>query len=198
MAKKPLKIDQLAKLRQFKPGTDPGEFLSTQWRQVARALEQAYVVTEDSTATTTQGINKNPGFFAVDTTTRSSSGTITFSNSAIVDDIGSVTGNYLFVPTTNGKFYIEASAEWIYTGTSPMSGTITYNSSLNIKAQSGSTLASTVLQYVMAPAYTEFDTIPHNVAAIADLTTTNGVYFNCSLSGSNIRNLNFKIFRIGD
>ena len=46
MAKKNLKIDQLAKLRQFREGDDVGVFLSTQFRQVVRALEQAYVKTD--------------------------------------------------------------------------------------------------------------------------------------------------------
>lgn len=47
MAKKRLKIDQLAKLRQFTKGMDVEEFLSTQFRQIARAIEQAYVVQDD-------------------------------------------------------------------------------------------------------------------------------------------------------
>lgn len=198
MAKSKLKINQLAKLRQFSQGQDPGEFLQTEWRQVVRALEQAYVDVADSSSTNSQTINNNPGFFAVQTGTYSSSGTIAFSNSVIVNDIGSVVGNYLFVPTTNGKFYIEASAEWVYTGAYPSSGTAIYVSYLNIKNQTGTTLNSTVLYYDRSPLITSFYTLPHTVGIIADLTVGNGVYFDCSLNGANVRNLNFKIYRIGD
>lgn len=43
MTRKKLKLDQLAKLRQFRQGDDVGDFLSTQFRQVIRALEHGYV-----------------------------------------------------------------------------------------------------------------------------------------------------------
>ena len=43
MARNNLKIQDLAKLRNFKKGDDIGQFLSTQFRQINKALEQAYV-----------------------------------------------------------------------------------------------------------------------------------------------------------
>lgn len=43
MAKRRLKIDQLAKLRQFTPGMDVEKFLSGEFRQYTRALEQSYI-----------------------------------------------------------------------------------------------------------------------------------------------------------
>ncbi len=43
MAKKKLKIDQLAKLRQFTQGMNVESFLATEFRQIVRALEQASI-----------------------------------------------------------------------------------------------------------------------------------------------------------
>lgn len=49
MAKKRLKNDQLAKLRQFQKGMDVEDYLQNQHRQVIRALEESYVVGDDLT-----------------------------------------------------------------------------------------------------------------------------------------------------
>ena len=49
MAKKRLKNDHLAKLRQFKKGMNVEDYLENQHRQVIRALEESYVVGDDLT-----------------------------------------------------------------------------------------------------------------------------------------------------
>lgn len=60
MAKKRLKIDQLAKLRQFTTGMDVEKYLSSEFRQLIRALEQGYIQTDevDPTSIYNAGINK--------------------------------------------------------------------------------------------------------------------------------------------
>lgn len=72
-----LKIDRLAKLRQYRDGDDISDFLSTQFRQIVRALEQAYV--KDGSGTAIQSaidslapnyaISQNSGFFSTNSGT---------------------------------------------------------------------------------------------------------------------------------
>lgn len=88
MAKKKLKLDQLAKLRQFSSGMDVDKYLSSEFRQFIRALEQGYIIQDDvdlspfatsaalnsATATSTAVISSSSGSF---TATAVSSGDVT-------------------------------------------------------------------------------------------------------------------------
>ena len=94
-----LKIDQLAKLRQFTVGMDPSQFLATEFRQVVRALEQAYVDTNGSTI-----------FYASIPGNTSGTVPIDSSNSKIVNDAGRLSGG-IFYPAEQGTYFVEAACE---------------------------------------------------------------------------------------
>ena len=191
MAKKKLKNDALAKLRQYSAEMDPAEFLSTEWRQVVRALEQSYVETDDIPLASTIATS---GFYGVDATTYSSSGNLTFTTYEIVDSIGTVNSSYIFRPTVAGKFWVEVNSRWIDDGSYTAGN---FSSALNIKNEAGTTLNSASFYYEFGVAVNRFTSVGP-CCVIADLTPSNGVYFSCTISRAYLSGLSFKIIRIGD
>lgn len=195
MAKKPLKIDSLAKLRQYTKEQDPAQFLSTEWRQVVRALEQAYVETDAPNSST--AIPAIPsGFYATDTNTYTVSSNLTFSTYDFSSTIGSVKSGYIFVPSKAGKFWIEVIPTWQNAGPSYFGGS--WTSTLSIKDESGTVLKTGTFFYVHTGGSLLNFTAEGSVAVSANLTPTNGVYFSCNLTHSILSQLSFKIYRISD
>ncbi len=117
MAKKKLKIDQLAKLRQFTPGMDASQYLSTEFRQLIRALEQSgvdlseYPTLTDMASSISSSISDafssaslgkadlystQVASFAV--------GTVSLANRVL--NSGSISSN-VFYPQSNGQYWID-------------------------------------------------------------------------------------------
>lgn len=92
MANQKLKIDQLAKLRQYKAGDDVSQFMSTQFRQIIRALEQAYIPTAG-----------RADFYATNTSAFSV-GVIPFADQLAIS--GTSYSN-AFYPSEAGKYWVE-------------------------------------------------------------------------------------------
>ena len=189
MAKAKLKIDQLAKLRQFSGGDDPAQFLATQWRQVVRALEQSYVQITDG------NVNLAKEFYATDTNSYTVSNDLTFSTSEIVNRSGTVISSYIFRPLENGKFWIKANFTFKDDGTYTPG---TWTSSFKIIDEAGTTLktANFVYEVNLANGLMQFSTTS-SCAVIGELNTNNGVKFNCVLSHSTLSNISFEIKKIG-
>ena len=95
MAKKRLKNDHLAKLRQFKRGMNVEDYLENQHRQVIRALEESYVVGDDLSPYATNDALNNVA----------SAPPIVSGVHAIFDGQQGTTANVLF-----GTWYCPASA----------------------------------------------------------------------------------------
>ena len=191
MAKKPLKIDSLAKLRQYTKNQDPADFLSTEWRQVVRALEQAYVETDAVNVV----IPTTDGFYATNDNTYTTSGNLPFVNYAMTTNFGTVVNGYIFRPIKNGKYWIEISPSWTPTGPPYFQGS--WSSTLSIKYESGSTLRTNTYFLDQAQGHIK-NTSMGPLCVIADLTTTNGVYFDYQATLVNLDHLSFKIHRISD
>lgn len=109
MSKMKLKIDQLAKLRQFTVGMDPSQFLATEFRQVIKALEQAYVDTSSGSSKVTI-FNGSTIFYASIPGNTSGTVPIDSSNSKIVNDAGRLSGG-IFYPAEQGTYFVEAACE---------------------------------------------------------------------------------------
>lgn len=198
MAKKRLKIDSLAKLRQYTQEQDPAQFLSTEWRQVVRALEQAYVETDAATNTTniiTPTTTTTNGFYATNDNTYTTSGNLPFVNYAMTTNFGTVVSGYIFRPIKNGKYWIEISPSWTPTGPPYVQGS--WSSTLSIKYESGSILRTNTYFLDQAQGHIK-NTSMGPLCVIADLTTTNGVYFDYQATLVNLDHLSFKIHCIGD
>lgn len=115
--RKKLKIDQLAKLRQFTPGMDVEKFLSSEFRQIVRALEQSgidlsdYPTLEDlssSISNAVSGISSSADLGRADlyATEVGSFGIGTRSLANRVLKSGAVTSN-VFYPATSGTYWID-------------------------------------------------------------------------------------------
>lgn len=196
MAKKKLQIETLAKLRQFAQGMDPAVFLSTEWRQVTRALEQAHINIDDPVATVV-GTNASTGFFALDTNSYSATQNLTFSTYQILDSVGTVVSGYIFRPTVNGKFWVEANGGW--TRNAAAGSGYTATSSIVIRNEAGTALRSAIYEHKVDSGGFIFTMKVNNiVSTIVDLTTTSGVYFSTTIDRAILDTLSFKIYRIGD
>ena len=122
MARNKVKIDELAKLRQFRKGDDVDDFLSTQFRQVVRAIEQAYVNPTDlSQYSTTQDLANSIAALNLSNYQRkadlyanviSSFAIGTVSLASRVLNFGSVSSN-IFYPETDGKYWVDFGMQMI-------------------------------------------------------------------------------------
>ena len=205
MARNRLKIDNLAKLRQYSPGQDLGEFMQNQFRQIVTALDNAYVDPTDlsglqSDITSLSNNSKNVNGFYGLTSSVNTTQRITFNSyydSGSLGTLTTVSGGHLWTPKANGKFWIEANGQFNETGVIT-GGTVDYSASLSIYQQNGTLIGSTIDSFQ----YSGFVYVPKsthgNAAGITNLTTTNGVYFYTTLNGYTLQNLSFKITRIGD
>lgn len=196
MAKKKLQIETLAKLRQFAQGMDPAVFLSTEWRQVTRALEQAHINIDDPAAAAVVGSNKSTGFYAIDTNSYSATQNLTFSTYKILDSVGTVVSGNIFRPTINGTFWVEASGGWTRNA-APSSGFVAA-SSIVIRNEAGTALRSAIYEHQITGGFVLTTKINNTVSTIVDLTTTSGVYFSTTIDRAILDTLSFKIYRIGD
>lgn len=194
MAKKPLKLQTLAKLRQFSQGMDPGEFLKTEWRQVTRALEQAYVNVEDSSSSSASSFELK-GFYATNDNSYTTSGNLPFSNYVISTGFGLVASGYIFRPTIEGDYWVEISPSWTPTGAPYNTGT--WTSTLDIKDEAGTTLRSNTYYLDQNQTWTKVTSMGP-LCAIAKLNASNGVYFSYSASNARLDHLSFKIHKIND
>lgn len=207
MARNKVKIDNLAKLRQYTPGEDIGTFLSTQFRQITTALDNAYVDPTDLSGVNSQisslqsaisSATNTLGFYAVCSNVISANQRITFTSyydSGSLGALTTVSGGHLWTPNKNGKFWVEASAQFneLITGSSIQTAI------LNAYSQSGTLIGSTTASYSMSGVYYFGQKKPGLCAGIADLTTTNGLYISTSsISGHTLQNITLKIHRIGD
>lgn len=169
MAKKKLQIETLAKLRQFAQGMDPAVFLSTEWRQVTRALEQAHVNIDDPTFTTVGQVG-NVDLYAVATAAFymvvAAGIKVSLANQVLIS--GTITSD-VFFPASNGKYFVDFGCEF-FPG---VAGTVT--NYLELKNTAGTVIhelrANVDLSVVGGPKYV-------TGRAFVDLTTANGAWFN--------------------
>lgn len=213
MAKKKLKIDQLAKLRQFAPGMDVEKFLASEYRQVIRAIEQAYVETDDAVdptdlsaySTTAQMNAAIAAAIAANTSTGNSAEWVAFNNSTIsssgdifltqrIGSIGFTTTGYNFKPNADGVYWVDAGCE--FNSTLPGSGTFT--STLSCKRESGTLLSTSIFEHQMSGSFDYVTKVPGRIGVFEFLTTGNGVKFDIALSAASIAKFNVKITRVAD
>lgn len=194
---KKLKFAGLSKLRQFSQGMDVEKYLTGEFRQILRSLEDGGVDLTDIQNSINSVASKSAGFYAVNVNTISSTQNIPFTSYFDVDSSGAVTtlgaGN-LWTPNKNGKYWFEASAQF----NELLAGSGTQTATLSAYLQDGTLVASTVASYQMSGVYYFGGKKPGICAGIADLTTTNGLYFKITLANHTVQNLSFKIIRIGD
>lgn len=175
MARNKLRIDQLAKLRQFRNGDDINDFLRTQFRQIVRALEQAYVdptdlsnyLTSDQVSqdisNSLKSFQTKPDLYA----TNASSfflGVIPLAQNVL--NSGTIITNRFF-PKAAGKYWVDFGMQM----TPGTAGTVT--NSLNLITTGGvtiSTLTVRVETTIGGPKYV-------TGRAFVDLNTTLGAYF---------------------
>lgn len=175
MARNKLKIDQLAKLRQYKNGDNISEFLSTQFRQIVRALEQAYVDPTDlSNYPTTDQVGqdisnaigsfqKKPDLYATNVSSLFI-GVIPFAQNVL--NSGTISTNRFF-PSSSGKYWVDFGMEMV-PGTA---GTVT--NSLDLITTNGitiSTLSIRVETTIGGPKYV-------TGRSFVDLNASLGAYF---------------------
>jgi len=114
MAKKRLKNDHLAKLRQFKRGMNVEDYLENQHRQVIRALEESYVVGDDLSPYATNDALNNvasalptvSGVHAVFDGQQFTTGNVNFSWWYCPSSAGTFNGT-VFRPSKSGVYWIE-------------------------------------------------------------------------------------------
>lgn len=114
MAKKRLKNDHLAKLRQFKRGMNVEDYLENQHRQVIRALEESYVVGDDLSPYATNDALNNvasalpivSGVHAIFNGQQTTTGNVLFSTWHCPASAGTFDG-VTFRPAKAGTYWIE-------------------------------------------------------------------------------------------
>jgi hypothetical protein len=190
MAKKKLKIDQLAKLRQFTKGMNVEEFLSDQFRQIIRALEQAYVDQDEVSVVNNTITNDKLVFLA--SVQGGLSGTIplTLNTYSYVFDGGSVTSN-TFYPSVSGTYYIE----W---GCSTNGDTDIGTKSANIKAftSGGTLIASADAIHIASLNHGPYNTWDPSNGVFYTLGPTTGIYFTSTVSNMVAEKFFCKIFKV--
>jgi hypothetical protein len=179
MAKQKLKIDQLAKLRQFKPGMDPSAFLSTEFRQIVRALEQAYIETDGEPPFT---IDQGTTVLWAHQEAALSDGLVSLSTiSAIPNESGQITTN-VFFPAEEGRYFIRFGykhASTVSTATPvPFTKIECFTSDLTLLCD------AFFAAVVVAPSTaSSAHAYPEN-CVFADLSPTVGVFFDVSRNGA--------------
>lgn len=176
MARNKLKIDQLAKLRQYKNGDNISEFLSTQFRQIVRALEQAYVDPTDlSNYPTLDQVSSDissaignfqtkPDLYATNVSSLFI-GAIPFAQNKL--NSGSIVSGNRFFPSSAGKYWVDYGMEM----TPGIAGTVT--NSLDLITTNGitiSTLSIRVETTIGGPKYV-------TGRSFVDLNASLGAYF---------------------
>ena len=109
MAKKRLKNDQLAKLRQFQKGMNVEDYLSNEHRQVIRALEESYINTDDIDLTPyvkTTDIPIVSGVHALFDGQLFSTSNVVFNSWHCPSSAGTFNGT-VFRPSKSGVYWIE-------------------------------------------------------------------------------------------
>lgn len=210
MAKSRIKIDELAKLRQFKKGDNVDDFLSTQFRQVVRAIEQAYVRTTDSTTTSTDLSNyptfdqmnaaidssiatTNPVWAAYNPGTISSSGNITISSGR--GNAGMTPDGVQFRSNNYGLYWFDVACYWTRI-TPPTDGT--YTSTLRCITVDGPVIDTMTFEHFAAGFSSGVGINQTQMGFYAIVTPTVGVRFNLTLNYAVISKFNVKITRIAD
>ena len=211
MAKKRLKIDELAKLRQFRKGDDVDDFLSTQFRQVVRAIEQAYVKTDDSSTnsptdlsaySTTAQMNAaiaaaisstNPVWAAFNPSTISSSGNIVISSGR--GNAGFTPDGVQFRPYNYGLYWFDLNVYWTRIAP-PSDGT--YTSTLRAITVDGPVIDTMTFEHFQAGFSGGISINQTQMGFYTIIGSTSGVRLNLTLSNAVISKFNVKITRIAD
>lgn len=171
MAKKRLKNDQLAKLRQFQKGMNVEDYLFNEHRQVIRALEESYI--------DTSGDFNVPGLYAYKTTSISSTKDVLFEQIHIDPKFGELFSNTIFKPIKSGKYWIDAS--W-YSASTGAGSTL----KVELKSVGGNVLASrTVLG-------------TQNIHLFTSLSENDGLFCIVTVNNVSVDNFSLKITKISD
>lgn len=212
MAKSRIKIDELAKLRQFKKGDNVDDFLSTQFRQVVRAIEQAYVRTSDSTTSPPPDLSAYPTTAQMNTAIANAIATtnpvwavyrpVTLLTSGDIQislgrgNAGSTPGGYQFKPNNFGLYWIEMNGYW--SRITPPIGDATYTSTLECRVIDGPILELITYQHYVA-GFTDGISINQTQSGFyAELAASSSIRFNLNLSYAALSKFNVKITRIAD
>lgn len=185
--RKKLKIDQLAKLRQFTPGMDVEKFLSSEFRQIVRAIEQSGIDLDDYlTAEQVQNAISSPSTGKSDLyATNGSSfavGVVPLLNRVL--NSGEIVSNR-FYPSSAGKYWVDFGMQMV----PGIAGTVTND--LVLKNTSGATintLSVRVETTIGGPKYVtgrSFIDLTQAVGAYFDFTgdvNTVGFNFYCSFT----------------
>lgn len=159
MSKVKVRNKELAKLREFRSGMDVEKYLSGEFKQVLRALQNQFVdVPDGDDIYSMSGIISN--LYAINTSSFSA-GVVSLSNRVL--NSGTVTSN-VFYPPVNGKYWIEFGTNVIPT----VAGSFVGN--LILKYSDGTTVVTYPGSVNLTRAYP-------SGRIFVDLTISRGVYF---------------------
>lgn len=180
MANSKLKNTQLAKLRTFQPGMNVEKFLSEEWRQVVKALEQSFVNSQSS-----------PVFVASYDAAVVGVVPLQANINAFTLDGGSVK-NFGFYPESSGKYLIDVSMT-VVTAT----GLNDHYVDINVYNFNNDLLGNATGQ--KSGVAGQFKFAVQN-AFVTDLTPEYGVYFKLTQTNSaapcDTKKFNCKIYKI--
>lgn len=221
MAKKRLKNDHLAKLRQFKKGMNVEDYLENQHRQVIRALEESYVVGDDlSPYATNDALNSVAssiasalptvsGVHAIFDGQQFTTGNVNFSWWYCPSSAGTFNGT-VFRPAKAGTYwieilfrlrahsqlnaYIQIDVDILKEGPSVLD---TYTFTVRPRNE------TIISEDDASQAWNNFGPIPSiykHAQTFATLTPTQGAYikFTTNVATSSLYKMVCKIYRIGD
>lgn len=215
MAKKRLKNDHLAKLRQFKKGMDVEEFLSSEHRQVIRALEESYVIGDDlSPYATNDALNSAissivpvvSGVHAIKTTPQTGTGNVSFDSWYCPPSAGTFSGT-VFRPAKNGVYWIETT--FLIEALTASGARIDFDiikepasvlSTYSYQANPANETSISLIDANDSASGARNPVISRHVYSIGNLTTTSGVFFKFTITSTtgSLFKMMCKIYRIGD
>jgi len=174
--KKPVKIDALSKLRQFTKGMDVEDFLSTEYRQVQKALEKSYTKSSSEVV-----------FMSYLSGTLS--GAVSLATNHLAE--GEVKSNFYF-PAKAGQFWVEYNYSW-----SPEFNVVgSYSSTLVATDSNGAAFSQNSAHTYTGLGIARIDKVGTTNAFLTSLSERNGISFSAAPVQASLSNFNCKIFRI--